>query len=100
MDVQHTLRRLAEDTGGMSVFNRNDLKGGLRDVVEDQRSYYLIGFEPPESAFEKSSGKPRFHRIKLTANRKDVRIRTRAGFYGVTDEEVLRRAPLLRATTP
>jgi len=100
MDVQQTLLRLAEDTGGLSVFNRNDLKRGLHDVVEDQRSYYLIGFEPPLSAFDKSSGKPKFHKIKLTTNRKDLRVRTRAGFYGVTDEEVLQRAPLMKAPTP
>ena len=102
MDIQGTLDRLASDTGGLSVFNRNDLKRGLVDVVEDQRSYYLIGFEPPDLAFSKSSsGKPKFHEIKLTVNRPGTRVRTRAGFYGVTDEDVLKRAPLMSVpTTP
>jgi VWFA-related protein len=96
MDVQGTLDRLASDTGGLSVFNRNDLKRGLADVVEDQRSYYLIGFEPPERAFSKSSsGEPKFHKIKLTVDRPGIRVRTRAGFYGVTDQDVLTRAPLM-----
>ena len=93
-DSQGTLQRLAADTGGLSVFNHNDLRGGLNDVVTDQRSYYLIGFEPPPSAFAKSSGKPKFHSVKLTVNRPGVRVRTRAGFYGVTDQEVIARAPL------
>ena len=90
-----TLQEMAQDTGGLSVYNRNDLKRGLRDAVDDQRSYYLIGFEPPKSAFERASDKPRYHRIKLTVNRSDVRVRTRAGFYGVTDREVMKRAPLM-----
>ncbi len=90
-----TLTRLSEDTGGLSVYNRNDLTGGLSQIVNDQRAYYLIGFEPPRAAFEKSSGRPKFHDIRLKVSRPDVRVRTRAGFYGVTDQEVIQRAPLV-----
>jgi VWFA-related protein len=92
---QWTLARLSEDTGGLSVYNRNDLVGGLNQIVNDQRAYYLVGFEPPKDAFEKSSGRPKFHEIKLRANRADVRVRTRAGFYGVTDDDVIQKAPLV-----
>ena len=92
---QASLQYLADDTGGLAVANRNDLQGGFGDVLRDQASYYLIGFAPPAKAFAKKSGRPKFHKIKLSVNRKDVRVRTRAGFYGVTDEEVIKRAPLL-----
>jgi VWFA-related protein len=92
--TQGTLLQLSADTGGLSVYNRNDLKGGMRDVVEDQRAYYLVGFEPPKTAFAKDPTKAKFHSIKLRVNRKDVRVRTRAGFFGVTDKEVIERAPL------
>jgi VWFA-related protein len=94
---QASLRYLADDTGGLAADNRNDLQGGFGDVLRDQRAYYLIGFEPPEKTFVKSSGRPRFHKIKLSVNRKGVRVRTRAGFYGVTDDEVMQRAPLVAA---
>ncbi|MEO8361500.1 MAG: hypothetical protein ABI672_15815 [Vicinamibacteria bacterium] len=77
--------------------NRNDLRAGLAQVVKDQRAYYVVGFEPPRTAFSKSSGRPKFHRIKLTVNRPDLRVRTRSGFYGVTDQEVIQRAPLMVA---
>ena len=91
-----SLSRLSEDTGGLSVYNRNDLKGGFNRIVNDQRAYYLIGFEPPKAAFDKkSSGKPKFHEIKLRVNRPDVQVRTRAGFYGVTDDDVVQRVPLM-----
>ena len=94
-EAQGTLKRLSEDTGGFSVDNHNDLAGGLRDVASDQRAYYLIGFEPPASTFVKNSGRPDFHEISIKVNRPGLRVRTRAGFYGVTDEEVLERAPLV-----
>ena len=95
---QASLQYLADDTGGLANATRNDLRGGFGDVLRDQSAYYLIGFEPPERTFVKNSGRPKFHKIKLSVNRKDVRVRTRAGFYGVTDEEVKRRAPLTAAT--
>ena len=94
---QASLQYLAEDTGGLANATRNDLQGGFADVLRDQSTYYLIGFEPPQKTFVKSSGRPKFHKIKLSVNRSDVRVRTRAGFYGVTDEEVMRRAPLAAA---
>ena len=95
MGSQASLQYLADDTGGLAIANRNDLKGGFGDVLKDQGAYYLVGFEPPDNTFVRNSGRPKFHKIKLSVNRKDLRVRTRAGYYGVTDEEVTRRAPLL-----
>jgi VWFA-related protein len=90
-----SLARLSEDTGGLSVYNHNDLAGGLRQIVDDQRSYYLIGFEPPKAAFEKSKGRPKLHEIRLKVSRPGLSVRTRAGFYGVTDDDVIQKAPLM-----
>lgn len=92
--TQGSLQELAGATGGLAVINRNDLQGGFSDILRDQGAYYLIGFEPAEKTFVKSSGRAKFHKIKLKVNRPNVRVRTRAGFYGVTDEEVNSRAPM------
>jgi VWFA-related protein len=99
MEAWQALQTLASHTGGLAVFSRNDLKRGLLKVVADQRSYYLVGFEPPRSTFSQS-GRPKFHKIKLSVDRPDVRVRTRAGFYGVTDDDVRKRVPLSASTTP
>ena len=89
-----SLRQLAAGTGGLVLTNRsNQLGSGLFDVMRDQRSYYLIGFEPPVETFARTLGKPAFHRIRLTVNRKETRVRTRAGFYGVTDQEITEHTP-------
>lgn len=97
--TQGSLQELAAATGGLAIVNRNDLRGGFSDVVRDQGAYYLIGFEPAAKTFVKSSGRAKFHKIKLTVNRPGLRVRTRAGFYGVTDQEVNERAPMA-ATSP
>ncbi len=94
-----TLQQLADDTGGLAIAERNDLKNGFGDVLRDQGSYYLVGFEPPEATFTTSSGRPRFHKIKLRVSRHGLRVRSRAGFYGVTDDDVLKLAPLTPTAT-
>jgi VWFA-related protein len=93
---QASLQQLADATGGLAIANRNDLKGGFGDVLKDQSAYYLIGFEPSRETFAKKSGRPRFHKIKLKVNRPDARVRTREGFYGITDQEVNEPAPAAR----
>jgi VWFA-related protein len=98
-EVRQELDQLAAATGGLALVNRNNLERGLARIVEDQRSYYLIGFEPPKATFSKP-GRPRFHKIKLKVDRPGVRVRTRAGFYDVTDEVVVAQVPLSEATRP
>lgn len=48
----------------------------------------MVGFKPPQSTFAKASGKASFHHLKLVVNRPDAVVRTRSGFFGVTDREV------------
>ena len=90
---QASLQYLAEDTGGLANATRNELQGGFGDVLRDQTAYYLIGFERREDV--RQEFRPaEVPQIRLSVNREDVRVRTRAGFYGVTDQEVMKRAPL------
>ena len=86
IDSQEGLNFLAQQTGGFFIRNTNDLSGGIRRVMKDQASYYLIGFVPEASTFK--GGKERgFHNLTVKVTRPDVRIRTRSGFFGITDEE-------------
>lgn len=72
---------IARQSGGFLVRNSNDF--GLKSVMEDQQGYYLIGFRPTEETFDR-----KFHHIKARLKRRGLTVRTRAGFYGFTDEEV------------
>ena len=71
---------LAKQTGGFMIRNSNDF--GFDKVLEDQGSYYLIGYRPAATTFDK-----RFHQIKARVKRDGVTVRTRAGFYGVTEAD-------------
>lgn len=78
---------LAETTGGIAIRNNNDLSGGIRRVLEDQKSYYLIAYRPDESTFD-LRGRRQFHNLTLKVTRPGkYKVRMRTGFYGVTDEE-------------
>lgn len=79
---------LARKTGGIPMRNTNDLAGGIKKVVEDQKGYYLIGYRPDEATFDKSKGRRKFHDLGLKVTRAGkFNIRMRSGFYGITDEE-------------
>jgi hypothetical protein len=73
-----TLRTLAEATDGLAIVNSNDLAGGLRRVVDDVSSYYLLGYY--------SSGKldGRFHSITVRVKRPGVQVRARRGYLAAT----------------
>ncbi len=85
-ESQEGLNYLAQQTGGFFIKNTNDLNGGIRRVLNDQESYYLIGFIPQESTFNPDKARG-FHELKVKVNRPGVRVRTRSGFFGITDEQ-------------
>ncbi len=87
-ESQEGLDYLARETGGIAIRNTNDLSGGVRRVLEDQRSYYLIGYRPDESTFDKTTGRRTFHKLTLKVSRPGkFNVRMRNGFYGVSDDE-------------
>ena len=86
-DSQDGLAYLSDQTGGIAFRNNNDLNRGLQRVIEDQQGYYLIGFRPDESTFDKINGRTRFHKISLRIKRPGkFSVRMRNGFYGISDE--------------
>jgi VWFA-related protein len=82
MDNRQGHELLAKETGGYLVRNSNDF--GLHGIMDDQRGYYLIGFRPDDETFDK-----RFHQIKIRVKGKGLTVRTREGFYGVTNADSL-----------
>jgi VWFA-related protein len=84
-DTQQGLVYLAQQTGGFAVRNTNDLEGGIRKVIDDQKSYYLIGYQPDAATFDPV--KSRFNRLKVKVKRKGLSVRYRSGFFGIKDED-------------
>ena len=77
------LQTLAENTDGIAVLNNNDLDRGLRRVVDDLTSYYLLGYY---STNTKLDGKLR--QIRVRVKRPAVAVRARRGYRAPTAEEV------------
>jgi VWFA-related protein len=88
-ESQNGLNYLARQTGGFPLFNSNDLSGGIKRVLDDQKGYYLIGYRPDESTFDQKTGRRRFHKISIKVKRPGLSVRSRTGFYGITNEEAV-----------
>ena len=87
-ETQEGLDYLAYETGGMPIKNTNDLSGGIRRVLADQKGYYLIGYRPEASTFDPRTGRRVFHHLTVKVKRPGkFNVRMRHGFYGVSDEE-------------
>lgn len=84
-DTQDGLRYLAQQTGGLSIVNSNDLSGGIRKILDDQ-SYYLIGYQPDDETFDPKIR--RFNKLEIKVKRPGVKVRYRSGFFGVSDEKM------------
>ena len=75
---------ISRQTGGFQIRNSNSFE--LDRILQDQSGYYLLGYRPTDETFNR-----RFHHIKAKVKRSGMTIRTRFGFFGVSEEE---------ATTP
>ncbi|HEX5966387.1 MAG TPA: VWA domain-containing protein, partial [Pyrinomonadaceae bacterium] len=80
--------QLAQRTGGFQVRNSNGFQ--LDRIYEDQGGYYLLGYRPTEETFNR-----KFHHIKAKVKRSGMTLRTRAGFFGVTEEEANSGRPVI-----
>lgn len=84
---QDGLNYLASQTGGFFIRNNNDIAGGIQKIVDDQRGFYLIGYEPDEATFNEQ-GRRTFHKLQVKVTNPKLRVRSRTGFFGISDEEV------------
>jgi VWFA-related protein len=80
---------VAQSGGGLYLRNSNDLTGLFSRVMNDQRGYYLLAYEPDDQTFTPDKKKrPAFHSVKVKVTRPETRVRARAGFFGVADEDL------------
>ena len=78
--LQHnSLRTLAEETGGFAVINTNSFENTFNRIVEENSSYYVLAYYPPNP---KRDGK--FHNIRVRVNRPGVTVRARRGYANPT----------------
>src|SRR5262245_7131590 len=71
---QDSLRVLSEETGGFAVVNKNDYATAYQRIVEDNSSYYVLAYYPPDP-------RPgRLHKIDVRLTRPGLTVRGRKGY--------------------
>ena len=83
--TRDSLSLLAEQTDGRAIVNRNDLRPGLGQMMQDSSAYYLIGYNSTRSP---TDGK--YHDIDVRVKRDDVQVRHRQGFWAMTERDAER----------
>jgi len=85
---QQILAALAEGTGGFTIFNTNDLLGGLQRIGREQNEFYILGYVPGDTP-EGSC-----HTLKVKLNRGGMNVRSRSGYCNTKTANVLEGKPL------
>jgi VWFA-related protein len=85
---QDSLRTMSEETGGFAVVNRNDFADAFQRIVDDNSSYYVMGYY---STNERRDGRFRKITVRLK-NRPGLTVRARKGYVAPRG-----RAPETRA---
>jgi hypothetical protein len=67
---------LASETGGRAFYDTNRLDEDLRDVVEEGRVAYLLGYYPGDRAWD---GK--YHRVEVKLRRRELSVFCRKGYF-------------------
>jgi len=85
---QQILAMLAEGTGGFTIFNTNDLLGGLQRIGKEQSEFYILGYVPGDTP-EGSC-----HALKVKLSRGGTNVRSRSGYCNVRTVNTLEGKPV------
>jgi VWFA-related protein len=74
--AQDSLRVMGDETGGFAVVNRNDFREAFQRIVDDNSSYYVMGYY---STNDRRDGRFRKIEVRL-ANKPGLTVRARKGY--------------------
>jgi len=74
----YNMKWLAEDSGGFAIINTNEFVPGFRRIVEENSTYYVLGYQSPASL--RGNWDYRDISVKLTRPIKGARVMARKGY--------------------
>ena len=86
--TREALNAIAADTGGFLVEGSNDLRAGLRAMMKDTETYYVLAYEPTNT---KRDGGFRRIEVRLPGVH-GVKVRTRSGYFAPDDRRLIAQA--------
>jgi VWFA-related protein len=66
---------LADNTGGITIRDTNNLSEGVGRVLDTMKTYYILAYAPPAHT------KPGFRRIKVDVRPRGLHVRARRGYF-------------------
>lgn len=75
IDAAEGSSRLADETGGITIRNTNDMQKGLGRLFDTMSTYYVVGYEHVPQT------KPGFRKINVETRTKGLTVRARRGYY-------------------
>jgi VWFA-related protein len=82
--TRDAMNAVAEDTGGFLVESSNNLRFGLRKMLKDTETYYVLAYEPTNT---KRDGGFRKIEVRLPGVR-GVKVRARSGYFAPDDSRL------------
>ena len=78
-----TCRRMSSETGGrvFRVDRKNSLDDIFKDLQDEMRSQYSIGYTSPHTQKDGS-----YHKIEISSSNKDYKVQARKGYYAMPQE--------------
>ena len=81
--MRQGMNALAADTGGFLIKNSNDLDEGFGRILRDNQAYYLLAYEPSNSARD---GRFRKIQVRLRGH-PELKVRTRSGYFAPEERQ-------------
>jgi VWFA-related protein len=78
LNPQSGLGQLAEQTGGFLVRDTNDARGSFRQIAQDMRFHYVLGYTPSNDNYD-----GRFRNVRVNVRRGGTVIHSRRGYFAV-----------------
>ncbi len=76
LENRFTMEELADQTGGMALFNNNGFAQAVANAVDNGSSYYTIGYVPEDKRFH-----GQFRKLKVRIDGCDCQLAYRSGYY-------------------
>ena len=76
------LKKLSEETGGrvIKVNNARDTAAAFRQIADELRTQYLLGYTPSNDRHDGA-----FRKIRVKANNGEYKVQARRGYYAPSD---------------
>ena len=92
---QDFLRTMSSETGGFAVVNQNNLNSAFGKIIQENSSYYLLGYHPTN---DKRDGKLR--KVLVRVKRPGLQVKFRTGYTAPKGKPSVRETAPSAASAP